>query len=78
MQSASRTVLDWESIKAKPVALGGYTTLLNPDPKGTSGQLRGFFSGKFVWFELSKSAQPLHIKSHYVTIRGHFAVPEAK
>lgn len=67
---------DWTIKGTKPATLGGYTALLETDPKDSSGLVRGFYAGNLVWMELLHLSR--EVKPHYVTIRGHFAVPEAK
>ena len=58
--------------------LGGSTTLLEPGPNDNSGLVKGFYSGNLNWVEMLPGGGPPRFKTHYVTVRGHFAVPKYK
>jgi hypothetical protein len=48
----------------------GSITILKTRPVDPPGQVKGFFSGRLCWTDESH-----HFLPHYLTIRGHFAVP---
>ena len=52
--------------------LVGSTTVLKPDPN-TPGLVKGFFSGQLAWLDMNKTNHSY--QEHFLTARGHFALP---
>jgi hypothetical protein len=59
--------------------LDGSATILEPGPNDTSGLVKGFFCGNLYWPEIIQGpgGRYLGSKDHYITVRGHFAVPKS-